>query len=135
MSRSPDDRLSLVRGASWVAIAVLMAACWDDDPCDPGQMVAANHCVNAPSAGGSGGTGGGDAGAPDTGAGATDESNFGKPCSTAADCSGDAPVCGQPYATYCTQRECGPGEAHADVCPEGWQCLMIPGVPSVCSQL
>jgi hypothetical protein len=145
MSRGHDIGLGSVRAVSWPAIAILAAVitgCWDDHPCDPDQIVVANACLNAPSGGGGGGTGGGGSGAGGVDAGAVtirdsanDDSNFGKPCSTTADCSGDAPVCGQPYAPHCTQTQCGAGEANADVCPSGWQCLMIPGAPSVCSQL
>ncbi len=128
--------------AAALAALGLLGACWDNSPCDPNQIVVGNQCMAAPPAPG----GGADAGVSDAADAASDAadvsegggdagSNFGKPCTTAADCSGDAPVCAQPYATYCTQTQCAAGEANAGVCPSGWQCLVIPGAPSVCSHM
>jgi hypothetical protein len=116
-----------------IFIGVLLQACWDNNPCDPGQIVVANQCMAGPSPQG-GGSDAGDAGS-DGAAAEGGGSSFGEPCTTAADCSGDAPFCAQPYAPVCTQSQCAAGEANAGACPPGWQCMVIPGGPSVCSQM
>jgi hypothetical protein len=137
------ERHAVPRGAgpascfAGILIGGLLAACWDNNPCDPNQIVVANQCMAAPPPQG-GGSDAGDAGpdgAPAEGGTEGGGSSFGKPCTTAADCSGDAPFCAQPYAPVCTQTQCAAGEANAGACPAGWQCLVIPGAPSACSQM
>jgi hypothetical protein len=131
--------LTIARASPWLAgVAAafgLAIGCWDSDPCDPGQVAVSNSCAAAPPppAGDDAGDGAavGEGGAGEVGG----ASNLGRSCQTAADCSGDAPFCAQPFAPVCTQQSCGAGQANAGACPAGWQCLMIPGQPSVCAKM
>ena len=138
----------LTRGLilSALGFCTLLAGCKDDDPCDPGQIVKNTQCYPAPVAmGGSSGDGGGtavgDAGAPDAAGGEPSATAvaFGMPCAdttASSDCGGDAPVCADltplGQSIMCTQVNCSPGEANADVCPSGFNCFAVPGYPSVC---
>lgn len=133
-----------------LAAVLVTSGCWDEDPCDPGQDLKDMYCYAAASGGSSGGSGvagsgeggssgeaglagasgaGGDAGAPPT------TSTFGVACSSEAQCGGDAPICAPPLG-YCTNINCGPGEANEGICPEGWTCYPASGGnPSACLQL
>jgi hypothetical protein len=110
--------------------------CWDDNPCDPGQVVRQDQCVAAPASTAAASDAGDASPATDASGSGGDGSvvdTFGKACTTASDCAGgNAPVCGAPQLPLCTQIDCQAGEAHAGVCPSGWQCLATAGNPSVC---
>jgi hypothetical protein len=122
------------------ALLLLLFACKDDDPCDPGWVeTQANSCF--PEMAGSAGMGGApneetaDSGAP----GDEEDFEIGQPCADTAgssDCGGTAPICAPlPSGAVCTQVMCLDGEPNAGVCPDDWPCTEIPGYPSTCLNL
>ncbi|MBV9948557.1 MAG: hypothetical protein JOZ69_17035 [Myxococcales bacterium] len=131
----------LVPSLAAVLCGVTSTGCWDTHPCDPDQIDVGGTCAAAPSppvAGDGGGrrAQGGTVDDGGAGEGGPAASHFGDMCTTSADCSGDAPFCAQPFAPLCTQQNCAAGEANAGACPAvGWQCVMIPGAPSVCVKM
>jgi hypothetical protein len=136
-------RRSLLTGTLLLA---LTGACKDEEPCDPGQVSIGTVCFPA-EAGGVAGTGAAQAGATSDAAGAAaggeaaagepgnPDASFGTPCETNTDCGGDAPVCATDPLFYCSELECGAGEANEGVCPEGWTCLKYLDNPSACVNL
>jgi hypothetical protein len=127
---------------SWSALLALQA-CWDDDPCDPGQLFTDGACFDPPAGAGgpsNGGHPGANAGAGgDGGAGgvtAPVESSWGVTCSVPEECVGDSPLCAPAPLGYCTNIDCAPGEANAGICPPGWTCFPAGnGNPSACLNL
>lgn len=107
------------------AVSSWLAGCWDDDPCDEGQIFEDNVCKPAPPP--SAGQGGSPAMEPS-------EAPWGAPCTTDADCAGDASFCPPSPFNTCTNINCGAGEENEGVCPPDWICLPAGGgIPtSVC---
>lgn len=124
-----------------VAMASVGSACLAKDPCGEGlhelpdyrcaplptppDAGRAEASVNEASVDGGGGEAG-EASAPAVASG------FGQTCAKMADCPSDAPICPAPKLPYCTQIDCEPGEANAGVCPAGFTCVRLPGLPSGC---
>ena len=147
--RSPRIPLSTALAAVLSALGAttlgMLPACWDSNPCDPGEIVVLNMCHAAPkdaggsttSAGGSGGGGGG--GATTGGQPAADMYSY-KTCATDADCGGHTPTCttmAPPPSTtlYCTYGPCETGAA--DTCPLGGHCtdkFKAFGAPNFCAK-
>jgi hypothetical protein len=113
--RSPTHLLALL------GVACLLGACWDDDPCDPGQIFEDLVCKPAPVEPPPDGGEGGMPSEP-----GPDASPWGTTCTSVDDCGGDAAYC-DPAApspfNVCTQIDCSPGEANEGVCPADWTCL------------
>ena len=118
-SRITARILVLLAASAW------LAGCWDDDPCDEGQIFEDHVCKAAPPP--SGGQGGSPAMEPDA-------SPWGAPCTTDGDCAGDASFCPPSPFNTCTNINCGAGEENEGVCPSDWICLPAGGgIPtSVC---
>lgn len=124
---------SVLAGAGFGA-----AACTDDFPCDPGQVLKENQCIDDPSepadgdASGAGGQAQAAADADtdadedtDTDADAETDANgeFGRVCTVDEDCADPAPSCGlAPGASegVCTALGC---QSEGTACPDGWMCL------------
>jgi hypothetical protein len=133
-----------------LCLSGLASGCIDDDPCDPGQIERSGQCYAPPApssggsaAGGSAATEAGAGGAADAAAGAPGgtalDTPFGSACedtTSSSDCGGTAPVCADlsplGQTIMCTQIDCADGEANAGICPDGFQCLVVAGYPSVC---
>lgn len=115
--------LILCTASSW------LAGCWDDDPCDPGQIFEDRVCKPAPAPPPVEGEGGAPAVEPEPGA-----APWGAACTTDADCAGDASFCPPSPFNTCTAINCSPGEANEGICPSDWTCLPAGGgIPtSVC---
>jgi hypothetical protein len=115
--------LVLVSASSW------LAGCWDDDPCDPGQIFEDTVCKPAPAPPPQEGEGGSPATDPEP-----QESPWGAACTTDADCAGDASFCPPSPFNTCTNIYCGAGEENEGICPADWVCLPAGGgIPtSVC---
>jgi len=105
----------------WARTSVLLAAsswlggCWDDDPCDPGQIFEDRVCKTAPAP-----PAGSDGGAPAMEPG---DAPWGAACTTDADCAGDASFCPPSPFNTCTNIHCLAGEENEGVCPPDWTCL------------
>ncbi len=127
---------------------VVLAGCWDSNPCDPGEIVILNMCHAAPPDAGGGttsagasssGSGGGGGGATTGGQPAADMYSY-KTCATDADCGGQTPTCtttAPPPSTtlYCTRGPCETGAA--DTCPVGGYCsdkFKDFGAPNFCAK-
>ena len=135
-----------------LALASLVTACKDEDPCDPGQVEKHGQCYEVAGSGGSsasGGAGGASGGitADSAGSGGASEgpdapaldTAFGTACldtTTFSDCGGTAPICADlsqlGQSKMCTQLNCNPGEANAGACPAAFTCFAAPGYPSFC---
>lgn len=129
------------------SVATVASGCADKDPCGEGLYELPSYrCAEVPppaEAGNAdagtpeaaieaGGSEAGEAAAPVVPVAPAASSGFGTPCTAAKDCPGDAPICAQPKLPYCTQIDCEPGEANAGVCPAGFTCVHLPGLPSGC---
>jgi hypothetical protein len=124
---------------SWFCWALLCAAftvgCWDDHPCDPGQVFTGGLCFNAPSGTG-GSASGGQSGTGGSGGGQVGESTWGMKCEVPADCAGDSPICAPAPLGYCININCSAGEENVGICPDGWTCFPASnGNPSACVNL
>lgn len=127
------NRLSLdwlLRASSLAAAALLLiGACTVDEPCDPGQVLVGNLCVDPPSGdgdgdGGAGGQSAGGATSGDSdgdGDSVTEPPNFGESCTEQGDCTGGT-VCAAPQLPICV-GQCGPGEPFEDACPAPLACV------------
>lgn len=110
-----------------LATSYCLAGCWDDDPCDPGQIFEDLVCKPAPAPPGTGGAPGA-GGAPGIDPEPSpDEAPWGAACTTDADCAGDAAFCPPAPFNLCTNIECSAGEANEGICPSGWICLPAGG--------
>ena len=130
------------------SMAAAASACVDGDPCGAGLYELPNYrCAAVPVPPEAGAAearapeasieaGDGEAGeastAPVTPVAPAAASGFGTPCKAMADCPSDAPICAAPKLPYCTQINCEPGEANAGICPAGFTCVHLPGLPSGC---
>ena len=127
-------------GFNWVRWALILGlsalGCWDDKPCDTGQVFKDGACYAAPTgAAGSTSTGGQSATAGAAGNTAS-ESTWGMACTAAENCGGDSPICAPAPLGYCTNINCSPGEDNAGICPAGWTCFPAGGTnPSACLKL
>ena len=118
--------ISVSCGAAWA-----LFACDPDSPCDPGQYADHGACYSLKSK--SDAAADGDAAADASDAGPRKYEGFGKACSSAADCTHDAPACGAPSSPVCTAVNC---MKMPEVCPDDWTCLDVTGLspdPSVTS--
>lgn len=71
--------------------------------------------------------------APSMGTMLDSTSDFGKSCTTASDCGGNAPICGAPQLPVCLNIMCSTGEVNAGICPATWTCFPAGGGnPSAC---
>jgi hypothetical protein len=121
-----------------VALSALPFGCKDEDPCDPGQELRGTGCFPIATGGSAGSSSQPAAGAPAGGAtdpGGNPDATFGTPCTSDADCGGDAPVCDNMVFNYCLQINCKDGEENAGACPADWQCVLSPPHPSACIKL
>ncbi|HET9934059.1 MAG TPA: hypothetical protein VFQ35_25320 [Polyangiaceae bacterium] len=125
-------------GWAFFVVAALVG-CWDNDPCDAGQIFKDGVCFQAPSAsGGSTSSGGqtGDAGSGGDSSGPAQPDSWAKQCTQPADCTGNSPICAPAPLGYCTNINCSPGEANEGICPAGWTCFPAGGGnPSACLKL
>jgi hypothetical protein len=135
--KTTHDRRSRVLGALAWAVPLLLLACKDDSPCDPGFFERLGACYPEPTAGAAG-TAAEPVDPGDGGAEAV-EAVVGQACTDTvamSDCGGAAPICAElPSGTVCTQIDCLDGEANAGACPSGWTCVPSSGNPSVCLDL
>ena len=122
MSRTRVFSIFVILGTT--ALASLMGACTEDDPCDEGEVLVDGWCNPAPV----------DAAPPEPGSDAAvgnpggDEAGgaapaFGQTCMTAAECSAPTNYCalvpGQPSGS-CTATGCN---LDPTICPTGWSCM------------
>jgi len=122
--------------ACLILAAAVATGCFVSDPCGSGLVEQPNGNCAAPAADASAPVAEAGVTAPDGAAAeASAPTTFGKTCSAQIDCGGDAPICGAPYLTYCTQINCAVGEANANACPSGWTCVSTPGQPSACVKM
>lgn len=107
-------------------LAVGLAGCEFDQPCDKGQEYRAYVCYDVvPDAG------------PQADADPGVQSQLGATCAVPADCTNDTDYCaispGDPTG-YCTRTGC---LADPTRCPDGWSCLDLaqfsPGLPAICT--
>lgn len=118
-----------------------LLGCWDDDPCDPGQVFREGSCFEAlPASGGapSGGapSGAGAGGQGEGGGSEPGESRWGVACTAPEDCGGDSPVCAPAPLGYCTNIDCAAGEPNEAICPAEWTCYPAGSDrPSACVRL
>jgi hypothetical protein len=104
-----------------ILIPLLLGACADGKPCDPGYDLRSNICFpkEASSEGGAGGALGTMPEPP--------SEEFGLTCGEDTDCGGDAPSCAKaPGAEEGICSVLGCDSAPAEVlCPIGWSCFSI----------
>lgn len=118
MSRTRIFSIFLILGTT--ALASLMGACTEDDPCDEGEMLVDGWCQAATA----------DAAppAPTSDAAVADDTGgaapaFGQICTTAAECPAPTNYCAVvPPATSgnCTATGCN---LDPTICPAGWTCM------------
>jgi len=129
---------SKISAVALVTLTFLIGGCWDDEPCDAGQILKDNNCYPAPAVvvpKPDAGSEEGDAAVGDAATPAEKPDNFGEACTEQSDCAGGtAPVCGAPMLPKCFQTNCNPGEANAGACPSGWTCIAtgMADPPSLC---
>ncbi|MEY4578757.1 MAG: hypothetical protein RL701_3460 [Pseudomonadota bacterium] len=111
----------------WCCLSIA-SACDPNDPCDPGHYADHGACYPqraAPDA----------SEESDAGSATPSYAGFGKTCSSAADCTPEAPSCGAPTSPVCTAVNC---MDKTGLCPPGWTCFDItsfttdPTVTSAC---
>ena len=150
-SRSWPLRSLLALGL--LGLLVAPPACKDKEPCDEGQESIGTGCFPQGGSNQGGSSAGSnskpEAGSPaEAGAAGVNEggggnpapvgnpdATFGTPCTSDAECGGDAPVCATEQLFYCTQLNCQDGEENAGACPDGWTCFTLPPNPSACVNL
>lgn len=126
--------------AASLCLCLLAWSCSIDTPCDPGQVLDRNYCVELPEGDGDGdgaATGGNNAGGEAAVGGEGGEATtpepepepeageFGRICTTGDDCDAPAPYCAiSPFSEdgkgVCSAQGCDTAGVE---CPEGWSCL------------
>ena len=109
---------------SLLGAGAALGGCWDDDPCDPGQVFEDGVCRAAPPS--EPPPQGGEAGAPGVEPG-PETSPWDSPCTSEADCAGDAVFCPPSPFNTCTNINCSPGEENEGICPADWTCIPAGG--------
>jgi hypothetical protein len=136
-----------------ILIPALLPACWDNNPCDPGQVVVYTQCAwppetNAQDTSDTASDPWGVACTPteaetsvdanETASqsdsnDASDAASDGASSADSGPCYGNAPICAPSPLNYCTNIDCSQGEANYGICPAGWTCVPASnGLPSGC---